>query len=236
MGSPSVVINTTDAVVRGVVAVNARVRVLTTFVGGDEVASEVTVIPTTSAYRYGFAYYGLSCPAGVCPTRSAEIRHIGATVTTKYLRVDAIAVFGPAPAAIAPGLYDDAVATITYAPEPFWTVTTTAAFGPPRGPYNRTEHTGSNNGTIAQLNVNGNGFILYQTARSTSSRTVRVCLIVTSGLPMECSDFSQNSAVARYFTPIAFFGFGGGQHQVILENRQHGTTNNLSVDGVRVLP
>ncbi len=229
-----VTINTSDAVVRGVVAVNARARVLTTFSGGDEVASEVTIIPATSAYRYGFAYYGLSCPGGVCPTRSAEVRYIGTTVATKYVRVDAIAVFGPEPIAMNPGVYDDAVATITFAPEPFWTVVTNASLNPPRGPYSRTEHTATSNGTIAQLNVNGNGFILYQTATTTGSRTVRICLVVPA-LPTEGSDFSQNAAT-RYFTPIAFLGFGPGAHQVVVENRQHGTTNRMSIDAVRVLP
>jgi hypothetical protein len=227
------------AEIRGVIAANTRVRVLTTFGDPDgagpkaagPIAREVWVVPTTASYRYGYAYYGL--PNGAY---SVEVRHIDTTTTaTQFMRIDAVAVFGNVPAPIAPGLYDDAAAAITFAPEPFWTVTTNAVYSPPRGPYNRTEHTATNYGSVAQMNVNGNGLILYQTARSVGSRNVRICLVVP-GQPNDCSDFSQNSAAARYFTPIAFFGFGPGSHEVIVEQRNHGTSNNLSVDGVRVLP
>jgi hypothetical protein len=224
-------INTTDAEIHGVIANNTRVRIVTTSNGTTATATEVWVVPTTSFYQFGYAYYGLPSD-----TYAVEVRHVdNSTTATQYMRVDAVAVFGSAPTMMGPGLYDDANATINYAPEPFWTVTTNASFGPQRGPYNRTEHTATNHGSIAQLNVNGNGFILYQTARSTGSRVVRICLIVPNQ-PNECSDFSQNSTTARYFTPVAFFGFGPSSHQVIVENRQHGTTNTLSIDGVRVLP
>jgi hypothetical protein len=235
----AVAINTASAEIRGVIANGTRVRVLATFVDedgpggnpGEIVASEVWVIPTTSNYRYGFAYYGLAPN-----TYSAQVRHIDTSTTSlNFLRVDAVAVFGSEPAAMAPGLYDDAVAPIAYGPEPFWIVTTNTTYGPPKGPYSRTEHTTTNYGSIAQINVGGNGMILYQTARSAGSRNVRICLVVP-GQPNECSDFSQNTSTARYFTPIAFFGFGPNDHQIVIEQRNHGSSNNLSVDGVRILP
>ncbi len=230
-GASQVTINTADAEIRGVIANNARVRVLTTSVGGAATATEVWVVPTTSFYQFGYAYYGL-----LADTYAVEVRHVdNSTTSLQYLRVDAVAVFGNAPTAMGPGLYDDATAAINFSPEPFWTVTTAARFGPPRGPYQLTEHTAANHGSIAQLNITGNGFILYQTAQSRNSRTVRVCLVIPSQ-PNECSDFSQNVPRATYFTPIAFYGFGSGANQIIIENRSHGTTNNLSVDGGRVLP
>jgi hypothetical protein len=219
------------AEIHGVIANNVRVRILTTGTGsGTITASEVTVVPTTSAYRYGFAYYGLTDD-----TYDVEVRHIDTvTTSTQYMRVDAVAVFGAAPAALTAGLYDDTNTNLVYGPQALWNPVTNAAFGPPRGPYNRTEHKTTNYGAVVQITVNGNGMILYQTAYTTTSRNVRICIVTAQGL--DCSDFSQNVSRATYFTPIAFFGFGSGNHQIIVENRNQGTTNNLSMDGVRVLP
>jgi hypothetical protein len=131
-------------------------------------------------------------------------------------------------------LYDNTSAGIRYEPAGFWTSTTTAT-GPLTGPWNKTETTTTKVGAIAQFYMNGNGFILYQTAKpgTTGSRWIRVC--VKTNLGQECSEFSQAALKATYFTPIAFYGLGAlANHEVVIENRD--SAHALSIDGLKIIP
>ena len=191
-------------------------------------------------YQFGFAYTGLDADPGPGADNSylVEVRLNDTSLTTlDRLKIDAIAVFSdvesgnPAlPSGTSGQIYDDTQAGILYEPASAWKSSTTT-YGPLYGPWNKTEHTATNAGALVQLNVNGNGIILYQTA-ITYSRRIRVCLKTSLG--QECNTFSQYSGRSTHFAPIAFYGFGTGDHQLVIENRDHGRI--LSVDGVRVLP
>jgi hypothetical protein len=45
------------------------------------------------------------------------------------------------------------------------------------------------------------------------------------------ANFSQFGATS-YFTPIMFYGLGAGEHQVILENRDH--NRFMGIDAIQV--
>jgi hypothetical protein len=190
-----------------------------------------------SSFQYGFAYYGL--PADVY---TVEVRVVDSTIVAarEFLKIDAVGVFGDVTeggvaAPTGPGVYDDADENldILYGPEPFWVFSTSARSGPPRGPFNRTEHTATNAGTLAQVYVDGNALVIYQSGTSRNSSYVRVCLVVP-GDDMECSEYSQNSRRAAYFTPVVIYGLGDDEHEVVIENRYPGRT--FSIDGIGVLP
>ena len=186
-------------------------------------------------YAYGFDVHGLDNN-----TYTAEIRLVRpALAATDRLKIDAIAVFSditvpPGVLASAPNgqYYDDTAAGIRYEPGAFWSSNTTV-YGPTLGPWNKTVHASTKAGAIAQFDMKGNGFILYQTATTTGSKWVRVC--VKSVLGEECSEFSQYSGKATYFTPIAFYGLGtAANHEVVIENRDAGRI--MSIDGLKIIP
>jgi hypothetical protein len=195
--------------------------------------------------QYGFDVHGLTpntYSVEILLNRPAAIslpNFPAALAATDRLKIDAVAVFsditsGATVLTSAPGgqYYDDASAGIRYEPGAFWT-NTVATTGPTTGPWNKTLHTTSKPGAIAQFDMNGNGFILYQTAVGTGSKWVRVC--VKSVLGEECSEFSQNKAATTYFTPIAIYGLGSlVDHQIVIENRDYG--RNLSIDGLKIIP
>ncbi|MEO8610342.1 MAG: hypothetical protein ABI690_20775 [Chloroflexota bacterium] len=197
------------------------------------------------AYQYGFTVHNLRRdPRGTSnDSYKVQVTLIDTSLlATDRLKIDAIAIFSditvpsvPPPAlASAPNgqFYDDTAAGIRYEPSAFWSSNTTPK-GPTLGPWNQTEHASTKAGAIAQFDMNGNGFILYQTANTTGSKWVRVC--VRSVLGEECSEFSQYSAKLTYFTPVAFYGFGSlVDHEVVIENRDYG--RNLRIDGLKIIP
>ncbi len=210
--------------------------------GGDQAVCQ-TFLPETrfTYYQYGFTMLGL--PDASYDVQVMNLGAVNPAFTTYMLKIDAVAVFGPSSATVMePGtIYDDtATDAILYAPSVMWTPTT-GRFGPPRGPINTTETTATTAGSIVQLNVDGNAMILYQTVDARSSSNVRICVVDTNATPgpnenvnTYCSEFSQNSRRAGYGSPILFYGFGSGTHEVILENRSHNQT--FRIDAIQVIP
>jgi hypothetical protein len=158
-----------------------------------------------------------------------------ALAATDRLKIDGVVVLGDVTTtgALNPGqLYDNTQQTgIVFAPTPFWKQTTTTT-GPTTGPWNKTESRATNVGSLVQMNVNGNALVLYQTANYYGSSRILVCLKLPQSV--QCSDFSQYSTAVKYFTPIVFYGFGFGSHELTFDNREYGKA--LSVDAYQVLP
>jgi len=209
--------------------------------------------------QYGFAYYGL--PFG---QYTVEVRMVDQSLTNRSrntLDIDAIAVFSDSNdrTPLAPGLYDDTTQSISYEPAPFW-IAEESRNGPPRGPFQQTEHTTSNAGSIAQMLVDGNALTIFQTVDGRNTDEARICLIVTGttihctveastsaeairnpvspppyALAVELANFSQRGR-RSFFTPILFYGLGETDtgHQIIVENRDHGRAGELSIDAVLV--
>ena len=202
-------------------------------------------------FQYGQSYYGL--PYGryrvEVKLKPGPQQSDGAISPWEWLYVDAIAIFGDvttvdngaggrAPnAPLLPGMYDDrdllSSSAAKFGPAGTWTVPALTFFGPPLGPWNRTEQFTIRAGSTFSLFVRGNGLTLYQQFNWINSRNIRVCLAESSG-EMLCSDFSQNGPF-KFFSPIAFYGLGRNQnHHIIFENRSPGLRFN--VDAVQVIP
>jgi hypothetical protein len=179
--------------------------------------------------QYGYAIFGLEDD-----TYDVRVRVVDESFTAgrEFLKIDGVAVFGDEPDTLPPGFYDDTDSAITYEPAVMWTTAINRS-GPARGPWLRTEHLGINAGMIANVQFDGDSLILYQTTSSRVSRNVNYCLVGTGGDPI-CGSFSQNQRTTRTLAPIMFYGFGGGDHWLVFENRDHG--QNMGIDAVRVMP
>lgn len=192
--------------------------------------------------QYGFSYYGLPLGDYEVEVRMAE--GTGTLGATDALHIDAVVVFDDVKAnpPLTSGLYDDTESSLLYEAESFWKFTISPTT---LGPYNKTEHTATNAGSIMQLRIDGNAFVLYQTASTLNSSDVRVCLLITEATvhcgaygesddiaALQTSNFSQGLVGLKYFTPVVFYGLGDGTHPIIIENRDHG--KKLSIDAIMI--
>lgn len=195
-------------------------------------------VPSGRFPQYGLSYYGLEPNTYMA---RVSVKHPTAiNVKTQWFQIDGIVIFGDVTAQdpLGPGLYDDAVLVdnpaVRFAPAPFWTRTAAKA-GPPKGPWKLTEHVATNSGAVMQLFVEGNTLIVFQQFASSNTTDVSACLVVfgTTVNELQCNNFSQKGST-RWFTPIAFYGLGTGQHQIIFENRV--PKKRFNIDGLQVTP
>lgn len=202
-------------------------------------------------FQYGQSYYGL--PYGryrvEIKLKPGPQQSDGAISAWEWLYVDAIAIFGDVTTVddglggrvpnlpLNPGMYDDrdllASAAASFGPAGTWTVPALTFYGPPYGPWNRTEQFTIRAGSILSLYIRGNGLTLYQQFNWINSSNIRVCLADTNS-EILCSTFSQNGPY-KFFSPIAFYGLGKNQnHHIILENRSPG--QRFNIDAIQVIP
>lgn len=197
--------------------------------------------------QYGFAYYGL--PLG---EYTVEVRMVDPNEGNwRELKVDGFAVFDEpdANSALTPGFYDDKEAGIKFEPASHWSEQI-IQINPPYGPYNQAESFTTNAGALAQFSVNGNAFTLYQTFDYANSSDVSVCLVDRDTV-IHCTELAEGTSdrpysngaqvtnmsqrgVRKPFTPVMFFGLGSGEHDIILENRDH--NRRMMLDGISVQP
>jgi hypothetical protein len=192
--------------------------------------------------QYGFSYYGF-----LAGSYEVEVRLIDqAMLYYETLTIDAVAVFGGTTTNLTTGLYDNNNAAIQYEPSPMWTQldSTNYFYGPPYGPYQRTESTTTKAGSVMRLRTSGNALLLYQTVGYAGSRNIKVCLVLVderipclpegeTNLAVQLTTFSQNGAPS-YMVPVMFYGLGSGVHNLFFENLDAAYT--LSVDAIRVQP
>ncbi len=196
--------------------------------------------PQVSAGRY--TQYGLTVYGLAPDTYHARIRLAGPLLNAYYstFRLDAIAIFGDitAGAPLAPGLYDDTQLVnndaVEFGPGPFWAANTRYYYGPPYGPWQKTEQQAYNAGSVLQVYVAGNTLTLYQNV-GYNSPDIRVCLVIPGMTvnELQCNNFSQYG-LRKYFSPISIFGLGAGNHQMIFENRS--PRRRFNVDAMQVTP
>ncbi len=207
--------------------------------------------PAPLHFQYGRSYYGL--PYGryrvELKLKPAAQQSDGAISAWEWLYVDAIGVMGDVTTVddgaggrapntpLLPGMYDDASlltsAAAHFGPADTWSAPPYVYYGPPYGPWNKTERFTIRAGSTLSLYIRGNGLTLYQQFNYTNSNNVRVCL-AENGSELLCSNFSQYGPY-KYFSPIAFYGLGQNQnHHLILENRAPGLRFN--VDAIQVMP
>jgi len=187
-----------------------------------------------TAYQYTFGYYGLANG-----NYTVQVRMIDTVlVATDRLKIDAVVVFsdvtnGGAATPLSPGqIYDNTQTSgISYEPGAFWSVTK-STLTPPRGPWLLSDTRAAAAGSLLQIYAEGNALVLYQSAGTTNSRQVRVCVSTIEGL--DCTEYSQYVARATFFTPVVFYGLGTtGVHRIYIENRDHGRP--VSIDAIRML-
>ena len=209
-----------------------------------------TRINPFSGTQYGFAYYGL--PFG---NYTVEVRVGPAPTVASRFQLDAVAVFGRTDnlPVLGAGMYDDTTSAISYEPESVWTTNTLSpTLRPPSGFFGGSERASNRAGAIAQMRVEGNSIILYQSTGGISTRDAHLCLLVTNATihcdtqatrgvsagsnaawerALQIAQFSQSISFGR-FSPIMFYGLGEGTHTLIIENRDH--NRNMTIDAIQV--
>ena len=196
-----------------------------------------TELTSTSAKKqYGVTFYGLTPDTYAV---RVQVNEVPTNLTSQWLKVDAIVIFegvtsgGP----LQTGMYDDAQLmnhdAVRFAPTVFWTQKPKVKSGPPKGPWQLTQQEAKNSGTVVQVFVEGNTLILYQEFSGSGSGNIQACLIVDGADDNEllCNNFSQKGK-GGYLTPVAFFGLGEGQHQIVIENKDPG--RKFTIDAIRV--
>jgi hypothetical protein len=172
----------------------------------------------------GYAVYGLKQGTYV-----VRIRHAG--TSTQGLYIDKVAILDTPATILTAGTYENNNAAIVYSPTSLWTTPTNVNYsGTPA-----TISTTPNKGATAQIRFVGTTLIIYQAVGPTNSKNVLLCRVVSgpvSNPPPQCGSFSQNTPTAAYKVPIAFYGFGSGTNEVVIENRQAG--GSLNVDKIMV--
>ena len=176
----------------------------------------------------GYAIYGLKQG-----NYDVRVKHVGIT-TTQGLYIDRIAILDTPPVVLPAGIYENnqivsSNPAIVYSPAPLWGVQANVNhFG------GNAAVTG-NKGATAQITFVGTTLTIYQGVGATNSRNILLCRIVqgpVSNPDPQCGSFSQNTAVAAFKIPIAFYGFGTGTNEVVIENRVQGGV--LSIDRIAV--
>jgi hypothetical protein len=182
--------------------------------------ADVCADPTSTPINGGYAFYNLKQS-----TYDVIITYTG----TGGLYIDRIFVLDAPTSTLQPGTYEDTNSAIVYSPADVWSSypSTSYSGGAIKGTYQK--------GAVAQIRFNGSSLVLYQLAYSGSSNNLNLCVLLTdaAGNPASvCSTFSQNSSAFIATAPIAFYGFGSGTHDIIIENRTQGSL--LSIDKILV--
>jgi hypothetical protein len=189
---------------------SADMEVCYTLQGGSPVCVVRPTAANPTQNAVGYSTYGLRQG-----TYNVTVRHQGTAGQPLY--VDSLVVIGTLSTVLQPGTYEDSAAGIVYSPANQWITYTGTSYlgGTLRGT--------TQSGALAQIRFNGNSMILYQVISPGTSGNTSLCvtLIDPQGNPLlRCAVFSQRSISTVVFaSPIAFYGFGGGTHDVIIENR-----------------
>jgi hypothetical protein len=189
-----------------------------TISGGSPVCNTYATSANPTQATVGYSFYNLRQG-----TYAVTVRHVGTNGQGLYL--DRIAVLDTPPTVLQPGSYEDSAAGIVYSSPDLWPVSAHPSHsgGTVRGTTQR--------GAVVQIRFNGNALVIYQFVGPTTGSNVNLCVRLSDAAGntvSRCTNFSQRSAVTTLFSaPVAFYGFGSGSHEVILENRTHGALFNI---------
>lgn len=175
---------------------------------------------------YGVSVYGLpsqTTDGTALEQYSVVIRNQGSAAN--FLIFDSVAVLGSPKTqlTLGPGgsdvLYDDDNPNILYSPGPLWTQDPF----PGSGFFDDSLSYTFRAGATAQIAMRGNALTLYQFAFASGSDEVRFCQVLgnETNSGVDCSEFAVRSNVTNYPAAITLYGFGFGEHQIVIENRDN---------------
>ncbi|MEP6988695.1 MAG: hypothetical protein ABI970_24050, partial [Chloroflexota bacterium] len=178
---------------------------------------------TPALGNVGYAVYGLKQG-----TYEVRVRRAGAS-STQALYIDRIAVLDTPPNILTAGTYENnavvaANPAIVYSPASLWPLQTNVNYSGGSAissPYK---------GATAQIRFVGTTLIIYQSVGPSNSRNVLLCRVLQGPLTNptpQCGSFSQNTVTPAFKAPIAFYGFGTGTNEIVIENRVQGGALNI---------
>ncbi|MEZ4670790.1 MAG: hypothetical protein R3E39_23035 [Anaerolineae bacterium] len=170
----------------------------------------------------GYSIYGLKSD-----DYTVRVRHVGST-GTQVLHIDGVAVLGTPGTTLGAGTYENTNAGIVYTPAALWATMASASYS------------GGNiagvtqKGATAQIRFTGTTLVVYRVISTAGSNNSTICVVLQGtsvNPPNQCASFSEFGTTA-FQSPVAFYGFGSGTHDVVIENRHHGGL--LSIDKITV--
>ncbi len=183
--------------------------------------SNVCANPTPTPANGGYAFYNLKQG-----TYDVTITYTGGT---GGLYIDRVFVLDTPPTILQPGTYEDTDPGLVFTPNDLWITIPYASYS---GGSTRLT---TQKGAVMQVRFNGNSLVLYQLAYGSGASSLNVCVYLTdaAGNPTSvCSTYSQNATTVNFVAPVAFYGFGTGTHEVVIENRTQGL--QFAIDKVLV--
>ncbi|MCC6895908.1 MAG: hypothetical protein IT321_24010 [Anaerolineae bacterium] len=186
----------------------AEVDICYTLQGGSAVCANN--LPATQA-NVGYSFYNLKQG-----TYNVTVTHSGAGTGSALLAIDRVFVMNTPAATLQPGTYEENAAGIVYSPRDLWISATSPSYS------GGTVRVTSQKGAVVQIRFNGNSLFLYQLAWAGAASNLQLCVLLTdaAGNPTSlCSTYSQNTPPTTFVAPVAFYGFGSGVHEVVIENR-----------------
>jgi hypothetical protein len=166
----------------------------------------------------GYTFYNLK-PG----TYTVTVKHVGTVGQGLY--IDRIFVLDTPPTTLIAGTYENTAAGIVYSPSSLWTTMSAASYS------GGNIRAATQKGALIQVKFNGSTMIVYQVASPTATKTLNVCsfLADSAGTPITlCTTYSQRQTPATSFVaPVAFYGFGSGSHEVLIENATAGSQFNV---------
>jgi hypothetical protein len=199
---------------------NVAITVSCIISGGSNVCTNPVPGATSTPVNGGYAFYNLKQG-----TYDVTISYTGAG----SLNIDRVFVLGTPATILQPGTYEESNPAIVYSPSDLWTSISSTAYS------GGTARLTTQKGGVMQVRFNGNSLIIYQLAYVAGASDLNLCVFLTdaAGNPTSvCSTYSQNTATTNFTAPVAFYGFGSGTHEVIIENRSQG--QQFSVDKILV--
>ncbi len=196
--------------------INGTMSVSCIISGGSNVCAN----PTSTPANGGYAFYNLKQG-----TYDVTITYTG----SGGLFIDRVFVLDTPTTILQPGTYEDSNPGIVYSPSDSWTTLSSTAYS------GGTSRLTSQKGAVMQVRFNGNSITLYQLAYGGGTPNLNLCVFLTdaAGNPTSvCTTYSQNTTTTNFIAPVAFYGFGTGTHEVVIENRTQGL--QFAVDKILV--
>ncbi|MBI1278935.1 MAG: hypothetical protein GC179_12475 [Anaerolineaceae bacterium] len=182
--------------------------------------SNVCANPSSTPVNGGYAFYNLKQG-----TYDVTITYTG----SGGLYIDRVFVLDTPTTVLQPGTYEDTDPGIVYSPSDLWTTLSASVYT------NGTTHFTAQKGAVMQVRFNGNSITLYGLAYVSGASNINLCVFLTdaAGNPTSvCSNYSQNTSATLFTAPVAFYGFGNGTHEIVVENRTQGL--QFAVDKILV--
>ncbi len=195
----------------------ANMQICYTISGGSAVCNTYSTAANPTQLNVGYDFYNLKQG-----TYTVTVKHSGTAGQGLY--IDRVFILDTPSTTLQAGVHEENDPGIVYSPSELWTSYSSTSYS------GGTATTTTQKGAVMQLRFNGGTLVVYQVAAPGIASNINLCLRLTdtAGNPTSlCGTYSERSTTASFVAPVAFYGFGTGTHDVIIENPAQGVQFNI---------